>query len=76
MSADSAAAFTPVFFSLEDVTRAGTMTFRSVLSSGAELTRAMCFIDSAASTLISFEPSCRTYEKNNEIVQLSSQRGF
>ena len=62
MSADSAEAFTAVFFSLEDAISAGTITLRSVLSNGAEVTRATCFIDAAANILISFEPSCRTWK--------------
>lgn len=73
MSADSAAAFTEVFFSLEDVISAGTMTFRSVLSNGAELTRATCCIDAAARILISFEPSCKACTQKNEIICLTAR---
>ena len=73
MSADSAAAFTEVFFSLEDVISAGTRTFRSVLSNGAELTRAMCCIDAAARILISLEPSCKACTQKNEIICLTAR---
>ena len=68
MSAVSAAVFTAVFFSLDDIISAGMRILRRVLSNGAGFTRATCFIDAAANILISFEPSCRTCKQRDQII--------
>lgn len=61
-SADSAADLTVVFFSLVVAMRAGIMTLSSVLSKGAECTRATCLRDAAAIVFTSFESSCNAYK--------------
>ena len=51
-----------MFFSLEDASNAGTMTFRRALSKDAGLLRATCCRDAAAIVFTSFAPSCSTWD--------------